>query len=319
MGEEQTGSAAGNSEERGKAQTTTVVQMPDLIDTGDLDDYHGTDAAENQNEQVITNLTAPPQLIDDFFGGAQGNIVSTSELRNDEDPFADVSFHTNDSKEHVDDLFSGLTIDDKQDAQEDAMGGKKNGSEIFDIFGPNPQLPQEDHANNLDSIISGLSINKEASKTEQLGTSPAILSDNLLSDSSSQPSHQVSADAWSGILNSQTERMSETPIFPPGAIPYNVPPGFMFNPAFSSQPINYGAMGSLFAQQQFLATMSNFQHLGNLNAQNSNLSQVSGTNGGYGSALPDIFQPNHLNQAPTSMMNNAKKEDSKAFDFISVS
>ncbi|KAM5579120.1 protein MODIFIED TRANSPORT TO THE VACUOLE 1 [Rosa sericea] len=318
LGGEQTGSVAGNSEERGKAQTTTVVQMPDLIDTGDLDDYHGTDAAENQNEQVITNLTAPPQLIDDLFGDAQGNVVSTSELRNDDDPFADVSFHTNESKEHADDLFSGLTIDDKLDAQEDAIGGKKNGSEIFDIFGPNPELPHEqDHTNNLNNLMVGLSIDKDASKMEQKGTSPAIVSDSLLSDSSSQPSHQVSTDAWSGIRNSQTERMSETPIFPPGAIPYNVPPGFMFNPAFSSQPINYGAMGSLFAQQQFLATMSNFQHLGNLNAQNPNLSPVAGTNGGYNSALPDIFQPNHLNQAPSSMMNSAKKEDSKAFDFIS--
>ncbi|XP_062008434.1 protein MODIFIED TRANSPORT TO THE VACUOLE 1 [Rosa rugosa] len=318
LGGEQTGSVAGNSEERGKAQTTAVVQMPDLIDTGDLDDYHGTDAAENQNEQVITNLTAPPQLIDDLFGDAQGNVVSTSELKNEDDPFADVSFHTNESKEHVDDLFSGLTIDDKLDAQEDAIGGKKNGSEIFDIFGPNPELPHEqDHTNNLNNLMVGLSIDKDASKMEQKGTSPGIVSDSLLSDSSSQPSHQVSTDAWSGILNSQTERTSETPIFPPGAIPYNVPPGFMFNPAFSSQPINYGAMGSLFAQQQFLATMSNFQHLGNLNAQNPNLSQVAGTNGGYNPALPDIFQANHLNQAPSSMMNSAKKEDSKAFDFIS--
>ncbi|XP_050382335.1 protein MODIFIED TRANSPORT TO THE VACUOLE 1 [Argentina anserina] len=318
LGGEQTGSMADHSEERGKAQTTTVVDMPDLIDTGDLDNDHRTDAADNQNDQVMTNLTAPPQLIDDLFGDPQGNVVSTSELRNDEDPFADVSFHTNESKEHADDLFSGLTIDDKQNALEDAMGGKKDGSELFDIFGPNPQLPQEqDHTNNLDNLMVGLSIDKNASNMEQRGTSPAVLFDSLLSNSSSQPSHQVSTDAWSGILNSQKEQMSEIPIFPPGSIPYNVPPGFMFNPAFSSQPINYGAMGSLFAQQQFLATMSNLQHLGNLNAQNSNLSQIAGTNGGYNSALPDIFQPNHLNQPPTSMMNNAKKEDSKAFDFIS--
>ena len=320
LGGEQTGSVAGNSEERVKSQTATFVQMPDLIDTGDLDDYHGTDdATENRNDQVVTNLTSPTQLIDDLFGDAPGNVVSTSELKNDDDPFADVSFHTNESKEHVDDIFSGLTVDDKRDSQEDVMGGKENGSEIFDIFGPNPELPQEQViAKNIDNLMIGLSIDENASNIERKGTSAAILSGSLLSDSNSQPSHQVSMDVWSGILNSQAEQKIENPMFPPGAMPYNIPPGFMFNPAFSSQPINYGAMGSLFAQQQFLATMSNFQHLGNL-AQNTNVNHVAGTNGGYSSALPDIFQANHPNQAPTSVMNGSKKEDSKAFDFISVS
>jgi hypothetical protein len=226
LGGEQTGSVAGNSEERVKSQTATFVQMPDLIDTGDLDDYHGTDdATENQNDQVITNLTAPTQLIDDIFGDAPGNVVSTSELKNDDDPFADVSFHTNESKEHVDDIFSGLTVDDKRDSQEDVMGGKENGSEIFDIFGPNPELPQEqDLANNIDNLMIGLSIDKNASNIEQKGTSPAILSGSLLSDSNSQPSHQVFSDAWSGILNYQAEQKSENPMFPPGAMPYNIPP-----------------------------------------------------------------------------------------------
>ncbi|KAH0982565.1 hypothetical protein GBA52_009742 [Prunus armeniaca] len=320
LGGEQIGSVASNSEQPVKAQAASSVQMPDLIDTGDLDDYHGTDATtDNLSDQVITNLTAPPPpLVDDLFGEGAGNVISTSELKNEDDPFADVSFHTNDSTEQADDLFSGLTVDNKRDAHETALAEKKSAAEMFDIFGPNSELPQvQDHKNDFNNLMAGLSIDKNVSKMEQKGTSSGQLSETLLSDSNSHPSHQASSDAWNGILNSQTPRMNDNAVFPPGATPYNLTPGIMFNPAFSSQPINYGAMGSLLAQQQLLATMSSFQHLGNLNAQNMNFSQVAGTNGGYASALPDIFQANHPNPAPTSIPNSAKKEDTKAFDFIS--
>jgi hypothetical protein len=48
------------------------------------------------------------------------------------------------------------------------------------------------------------------------------------------------------------------------------------------------------------------------------LAQMVGPNGN--SPLPDIFQPNFPSQTPSSMINNSKKEDNtKAFDFISVS
>ncbi|KAM1412565.1 hypothetical protein ACFXTO_025278 [Malus domestica] len=321
LGGEQTGNVASNSEQPMKAQTATFVQMPDLIDTGDLDDYHVTNAAtENPSDQVITNLTAPspaPQLIDDLFGDGPGNVVSTSELENDDDPFADVSFHTNDSKEQADDLFSGLTVDNKRDPHENSIAEKKSGPEMFDIFGPDSELPQEqDHKHDLNNLMGSLSIDKNVSKMEQKRTPPGQLSE-LLSDSASHPSHQASGNAWSGILNSQTALPNGNAVFPPGAMAYNIPPGIMFNPAFPSQPINYGAMGNLLAQQQFLATMSGFQHFGNFNSQNMNLSNVAGTNGGYASALPDIFHANQPNPAPSSVVNSSKKEDTKAFDFIS--
>ncbi|KAM1359682.1 hypothetical protein ACFX11_046653 [Malus domestica] len=321
LGEEQAGSVTSNSEQTVKSQTATCVQMPDLIDTVDLDDhdYHVTNAAtDNPSDQVITNLTAPaPQLIDDLFGDGPGTAGSTSELKNDDDPFADVLFHTNDSKEPADDLFSGLTIDNKLDPHENFVAEEKSGTEMFDIFGPNSELPQEqDHKNDLSNLMGGLSIDKNVPKMEQKGTPPGQLSE-LMSDSTSHPSRQASSNAWSGILNSQTALPNGNAVLPPGGMPYNTPPGVMFNPAFPSQPINYGAMGNLLAQQQFLATMSGFQHFGNLNAQNMNLSNVAGTNGGYASALPDIFHANQPNPAPGSVVNSSKKEDTKAFDFIS--
>jgi hypothetical protein len=77
-------------------------------------------------------------------------------------------------------------------------------------------------------------------------------------------------------------------------------------------------MGTLLAQQQLLATMANFQHLSNVNMRDDDVAQMVGPNGN--SPLPDIFQPNFASQTPSSMINNSKKEDNtKAFDFISVS
>ncbi|MBA0829344.1 hypothetical protein Goarm_013955, partial [Gossypium armourianum] len=71
--------------------------------------------------------------------------------------------------------------------------------------------------------------------------------------------------------------------------------------------MNYGAMGSFFAQQQLLATMFNLQQFGNLNAQNAGINHVSsGSNGG--SPLPNIFQSNLPTQTASSMINNSKEE-----------
>uniref|UniRef100_A0A7N2LH02 Uncharacterized protein n=1 Tax=Quercus lobata TaxID=97700 RepID=A0A7N2LH02_QUELO len=280
---EQAGSAATYSEKTKKADTTTVVPMPDLIDTD-----------------------------------GPGTGVSASESKNDDDPFADVSFHASDSVEHADDLFSGMTVDDKQSANENHMTEKKNGPELFDIFGSNHELPQEQetHKKDLNDLMDGLSINENTSNMKKKGTSPVGFPQSLFSDSNSHPSHQVPNDALSGMFNSQTAMTNANVMFPPGAMPYNISPGLMMNPTFSSQPLNYADMGSLLAQRQLLATMSNLQHLGNMNTQNAGVSHVGGTNGAYVPPLPDIFQSNFPTQQATStMMNSSKKEETRAFDF----
>ncbi|KAJ6427512.1 hypothetical protein OIU84_022998 [Salix udensis] len=227
---------------------------------GDL----GDDSIKKQSEQLIVNpMTSATPLIDDLFGDNVGTSVSTGEKKN-EDPFADVSFHTSEGGEHEDDLFSGMTFDDKPGADENHMPTNKNGPELFDIFGSNSEF------------FKG----QENSESE-----------SLFSDLTSNPSHQVTNDALNGSLG-----LSVTGV----------------------NPMNYAAMGNFLAQQQFLATMSNIQHLSNLNVQNAGVSHASGTDGGgYSSAHPDIFQSNFPNQVPTSTMNNSKKEDTRAFDFIS--
>ena len=119
------------------------------------------------------------------------------------------------------------------------------------------------------------------------------------------------------MLGSQAVGYSANPMFPTSQLPYNIQSGITFNQPYSSQPLNYGAMGNLLAQQQFLATMANLQHLSNVNMQDADVAQIAGTKGS--SPLPNVFQSNFLNQTPSSMINNSKKEETKAFDFISVS
>jgi len=195
----------------------------------------------------------------------------------------------------------------------------KNGTELLDIFGSNLELPQgqETPKKDVNDLMSGLSINENASNMQKKGTSVGAFSENMFSDSNSHPGHQVTNDSLSSMFSSPTAATNANAMFPFGAMPYNIPSGFMFNPAFSSQPMNYAAMGSLFAQQQLLAKMSELQPLGDMNGQNVGVGHFSGTDVAYSSALPDIFKPNFTTQTPSSLMNSSKKEETRAFDFIS--
>ncbi|TYI89040.1 hypothetical protein E1A91_D03G026200v1 [Gossypium mustelinum] len=95
--------------------------MPDLIDTDDPDDYNRLDSsAKDQNDQNTAVRTVTP-LIDDLLGDAISTNLSTTELKNDDDPFADVSFHTIKGRKNVDDLFSGMSVDDKSAMSDNCM------------------------------------------------------------------------------------------------------------------------------------------------------------------------------------------------------
>lgn len=317
LGGEQAGGLVSGSERSVKAETTTVVQMPDLIDTADPEDHSETNNyATNPSDQNISNLsTSSTPLIDDLFTDSLGTGANNSEQKNADDPFADVLFHTSEGKEHVEDLFSGMTVDSKPVASGNLLAADKSGSEPFDdIFGSHTEIlpKQENQKNNFNDLMAGFSINEDQLKPE--GSSAGVPSESIFSDSSSNPSQQLSSDALSSLLGSQSAGMNANP-FPFGTMPYNIPAGMTLNPSIASQPMNYSAMGNLFAQQQFLAAMSNLQHIGNLNVHNSGAANLVGGNGG--SPLPDIFQPNFPTQASMPALNNSKKEDTRAFDFIS--
>ncbi|KAK8479441.1 hypothetical protein V6N13_063232 [Hibiscus sabdariffa] len=311
---EQPGALASNSEYL-KIETTPV-QMPDLIDTGDPDDYKALDNSENNQHDHNTAVRTTPPLIDDLFGDDIDTGFSTRDLKNADDPFADVSFHTGEGRENVDSLFSGMTVDDKSAVSGNSVAANEK-SELIDIFGTNSDAPLEsaNQKTDIKDLMDGLSVNENPSNLKQKGIFSEAHPEDIFADINTHSSHQASNDALSGLLGSQAAGMNSNTMFPLGTMPYAIPPGLLLNPAFS-QPMNYGAMGNFFAQQQLLATMSNLQHFGNLNAQNAGFNNVSsGSNGG--SPLPDIFQSNFPTQTPSSRMNSSKKEDTRAFDFIS--
>ncbi|KAF5726867.1 VHS domain-containing protein [Tripterygium wilfordii] len=311
----QEGGSVNNLEKSAKPDTAAALQIPDLIDTGDPDEFLVIDdSSKNPIDHSIGNpTTASPPLIDDLFGNTMSSSVSTDEQKNDDDPFADVSFHASEGKEHDNDLFSGMTS-----TSQAHMVANKGGSELFDIFESKPELGQEqvNHKTDVNDIMGGLSISENAPIKRQ-GNFSGGLSEIVLTDSSSSPGLQISSDLLSRMVGSQGGGMNANPVFPSGNMQYSIPPGIMLNPSFHSQPINYGGMGNLFAQQQFLAAMSNLQHLGNLNAQNAGVGNLNTAKGEYAPPLPDIFQSNFPNQTLSSTMSSSKKEETRAFDFIS--
>lgn len=283
------------------AKTDAVVQMPDLIDTSYQDDYGMGDSTQKQNDPSSINLTSPNLVVDDLFGDGLITGGSSSENKKEDDPFADVSFHTMEDKEHNADLFSGLCVDDELSNTELNMPTNKNGPDLFDVISSNSeQLKQKTtiHKTGVDDLMARLSISVTAPESESFG---GPFSESTFSDLSNQSSHP----AQSNVL---------------GPMQYNIPPNFMLNQSFSSDPINYSAVASLIAQQQLLANM-NFQHLGTLTDQgNSGLGHAIGigVEGEKPSPLPDVF---HMTNNPITSLsataNSSKKEETKAFDFIS--
>ncbi|CAI0474696.1 unnamed protein product [Linum tenue] len=290
------------------------VQFPDLIDTGESDDFfNADDPSERPNDQVKPNVSATSMtpfthdLLGDSFGPTSEN--STEQKNGDDDPFADVSFHTEESKQQPDgDLFSGMDFDSKPTCIPTSDASQiptTNGAEIFDIFGSSNgavSKNQEHDKADVNDLLAGMSISEGVK--QQGSISPSIPSEGT------NPGNMLGGP--------QLTTMNASTVFASAAMPYAMPPGMMLNPAFSahSLPINYGAMGGFLAQQQLLVTMSNFQQLSNnLSAAQNATSGASQADGG--AALPDIFHPSFPNQIPTSTMSSSKKEDTKAFDFIS--
>lgn len=305
--------------ERSANACIPAVQMPDLINTDNSDSLFGADDLANvqSGEGLKIASTSATPLMDDLFGDNLGSGLSSGQQNKDDDPFADVSFHTSNEKAPEADLFSGMTVD-TSDATEIHSANNRNGPELFDIFGPSVEVPQEPNNSRkeLPDIMHSLSLNGNESSMKRNGSSGVTPYQNIFQESTIDPRHQASNDALNSKLLSQAGGANANPMFPLGAMQYNLPPGFMLNPSFAPQALNYNAMGNIFAQQQLLATLSSYPQLGSVHPSTS-ASHATDSAEGYGSALPDIFNASISNQTPTSLMNTSKKEDTKAFDFIS--
>ncbi|KAJ8420170.1 hypothetical protein Cgig2_027323 [Carnegiea gigantea] len=293
----------------------TVVDIPDLIDTGDNDLLGVEDPKESQNDQHVANKSSSAApLVDDLFSDGTSNGLSISEQRTGDDPFADVSFHTADDTDKGSDLFAGMSVGENTAASVSVP--ISGGSDPLDIFSSSkPLQTQQDKANEVNHLMAGLSINENSSVMGQKGASPVVLTESIF-NSSSKLGSQVVNDSEVGGIGPKKAGINGNTLFPMGATPYTMPSGMLFNQFYPSQPVNYGAMGGLLAQQQFMAAMANFQSLGSLNPQGVRAGDAGGTLGGNSSPIPDIFNANMPTQTSAITM-NVSKEETKAFDFIS--
>lgn len=288
--------------------------VPDLIDTSGPDDLLAAEDSKQTGEPMHTNTVASgAPLIDDLFGDSINVSESTKVQQLDDDPFADVSFHSNQNKDNTTDFFSVMPVQKSGDAAGD-IAAPKTASVPFDLFGSSSEVSHEfDSKKDVSDLMGGLSVNGNDPFAKHNESATGKASESGGSASTIYPDNNIANILNSGFA-SQGAGINANPMPPMGATTYNFPPGLMFNPAFASQQMNYGAM---VAQQQFLATMANFQQLGNLQSDAS--INASGPTGGNVSPLPDIFTPGMATQPPTSLMNDSRREDTKAFDFISVS
>ncbi|XP_073119324.1 protein MODIFIED TRANSPORT TO THE VACUOLE 1 [Henckelia pumila] len=291
--------------------------MGDLIDTGDQDDLGVENTEKTASAPRINQASASIMpLVGDLLGDSFGGDVGTNGTKPYDDPFGDVSFHTNEDKDHTTDLFSGMVVDNSGNTGVN-VASHKTESDPFDFFSSSSEGYQGhgNHGKDVNDLMDNLSIHSDNSLTKQIGITSEKGSEDRGSISATCPDNRTSNDVLKAEFAAPTPGMNASPMFPLGAMAYNFPPGLMFNPLIASHPMNYNAMGNLIAQQQFLATMSNFQQPGNLHSHTSFNS--AGFNGGHPSPLPDIFTPGISNQPPTSLMSDSKREENKAFDFVS--
>uniref|UniRef100_A0A0D9Y5N5 VHS domain-containing protein n=1 Tax=Oryza glumipatula TaxID=40148 RepID=A0A0D9Y5N5_9ORYZ len=287
--------------------TVPAAQMPDLIDTGDQDDPGAQNSAQEGSERIMGNSTFTSS-VDDLLGGEPiADISTTTSNGNGGDPFADVSFHETADTKDTNDLFSGMTVEEKATAAlHDSSSINKN--ELPDIFGSSPEpffQERVEDKGTVNDLMAGLNLNGTAQAQPGIKTeSNNTVNVSQLFDMNSQTTNVANSAAMTGILGQSFYQQQQVPL------QYNLPSQMLLNPAFAGQQLNYGAMSVLLAQQQQL-----LQNLGNFNAGLGH-SSLNAMNSGNASVLPDIFnssnQPQHV-----AVMSNSKKDETKAFDFVS--
>jgi hypothetical protein len=147
-----------------KTERPVVAEFPDLIDTG----------YSNDN---TTNMTLSAPLVDDSF--------------------ADVSFHSGESKGQADDLFTGMTVgSDKQSDHASHKQGTQSDPQFFDIFASSSKLGN--HNESVGDLMGGLSIDENtSSSTKQKGTYSTVQSESLFSGLNNHaPENTLGSTSW---------------------------------------------------------------------------------------------------------------------------
>ncbi|XP_057528295.1 protein MODIFIED TRANSPORT TO THE VACUOLE 1-like isoform X2 [Amaranthus tricolor] len=305
-----------NTSEKDTKIERSVVEMPNLIDTGD-NDLLGHDFKDNLNDQPSASKPLSSSvLIVDLLGDGASSDLSKTKQRTDDDPFADVSFHTGEDKDQENDLFSGMIVGENSNTVE---APKSNALDPFDIFGSSELVQtQTNHTNDVNNLMAGLSVSGNGSLANEKTNNSAAFSESILSGTNSNSISQGLNGALSNGFDPHKSNPTANNVFSMGSIPSSIPPGMLYNQFYPAVTANANAMfpmGGLLAQQQFMAAMANFQSLGNSSSRNVAGGEVAANFGGSASPFPDIFNANIPSHTSTVTM-NAPKEDTKAFDFI---
>ncbi|KMZ68588.1 VHS domain-containing protein [Zostera marina] len=212
---------------------TSSVPLPDLIDT-DYPDGSGTDySIQKQTFENPSDPMTNDSLVDDLFGSSTVT-VTHSTSKDESDPFADVSFHTSEDKEHVDDLFSGLTVDELNTDNEINKVTVNQTSQIMDLFGSESQkfsVTTPYQSTDAHDLFVRLSMDTNSLENKQ----PGLTFEGSFNNSSNLN------EILSGVSNPQIGGVNSNINLPMGGsmpVPYNIPPSMMLNQSFPSYPKN---------------------------------------------------------------------------------
>ncbi|KAJ7538892.1 hypothetical protein O6H91_11G067900 [Diphasiastrum complanatum] len=344
---------AGSKEEREQAEepkeaavSAVQVELPDLIDTTEpgfentdgLSNYTVTESLESTLVQADLldheQHSIAPEVTHNTFGG---------------DPFADMSLHTaqvaNGSRVNGD-LFSGLSMeDDKVLDKKSTDFSARDESSLFEglSISTNEQAsvrPKEGTGSLID-LMDSLSTSdpsihhqigleqmhsasaKSNSAQQPVPPIPFLNSHGGFANNISRPPEppfvpsQVPSFVSSGVLQTPVMYANPSMLMPTGIV--GVPPSSIYmQHVFAQHNFGFPLAGAPFNQQHVMAGLPAISRSGMVAQQQSGGNGLQGSygHGGFDTTFTDGFDfPK--NSAPRYTMENSKKEETKAFDFIS--
>jgi hypothetical protein len=268
------------------SQTALIHDMPDLMDAGtsDLwtdvkDEQNGSSSKSNDISSSLPGETS--DLLGDWAGNTEESLnITTTDT---DDVFSGVSFHTSDKtiEDSTSDLFSGLSVENT---------GMDGGG--FDL-------------------LNGLHDKKDNFSSSNLPTSSDSLADLIGSVSSGKGYDNGKP---SSMLNAGFDNALRNPSLGPALMqPMGMMGGYQA-PMMMHQNFGLPSINPIF-QQQILAGMAGLHRVNaGMNVMNGGNSQGAlGSGGIFGNDFD--FSGAASARFPTD---SVKKEDTKAFDFISV-
>lgn len=323
-----------------------VADLPDLLDTTDFD--LTTDTSEtmqaSKQELPVPSIAARPAEMDLFGDWSDEPAANVPSKGSDADPFAGMSFHSSDNsggsiKEP--DLFSGLNMDggrrDENGGAVEGSGRKDGGISLFDGLsatdGRNATAAQDNLVDLMGSLSTSNGTPSAKKINEQLQSFSSLdrpleqqvpMAPSNFSGVANQPNlFQINQPQRPGVQAGGFQGSGVAPqmyFIPagngqyvqgfPGGVPAQFAGNVMLQPGFSPGPVNYAGINAAFAQQQYTPGFPGMPRYGGL--------QTSNSNGGFQPNYPDNFDfSGDPGSRYASVAEAMKKEDTKAFDFIS--